>query len=1126
MCIGCNIFQGIGYTSFKGDCTKYVQCESIGEKVVGQVMSCAPGMFWNPMVPGCSPAQSTSCKYDKCRASPEGSKNEIVGSCRSYYECVGKKSKIGCCKIDEIFVKDTCVLDTTASCSDGCLLDLRLKAGVCSTRRAVTGDDTVYEALNARNQWTQLSCTAGNKYDAVSCYCIAQDTVSVVSSNPTDLVHHLTHLHNGQAITSSSYALTAIAKYLVSHWCTGVVSQAFRPNPYDCSMYVHCALIFDTVQKFNKTCRGNLFWSNTACAFAKDVDCEIIQCETAANGATYPIGNNCKNYYECSDGKTEVKCCETGQYYDGSNCVPDTASSCSDDCIIESTDTSRIRCELMAHFEFDWDYVDSSTNRIIPATTNTELSGTSTDQYITFNSTSNMILWYFANMEFGKILDIRLRFRLPLEADTGARYTILANCFGLDDMGPSIYIGVQSGVNKKIVAFLDTTDDVNMKEISVPYFGGWTDIRLTYDGMKLQLQSGIVMTEDIRSGAITRRQPPLVFGVSAMPDDVDLIGLIDEFQISKCIPPITNPPVLTIPSLPGLAPIRAAPLLLTPPTVNLDTSITTRPMTSPVTSRTSMVPILSVRTQTQNVLAQTLCSTAPTIPVILPVSGDCASYIECSTINGVLNYQTLECSPGYFFDASSQSCKWAGDVTCMSDVCRVSPAGTNVALGTSCKNYYKCEFGKSVVSCCGPGEMFDGKQCQVDSSNTCTENCLITSSPVLLSSLKISDNTLCEGCVISDNFGYNHHPEDCSLYVQCEPIATGFKATIRKCAVGFFWSKTSDTCVPSNQVQCKNDKCLSLADKSTHPMRDNCRSYYECKNSKSYTACCALGYEYLSGDCVIDTDGSCTDRCVTDPVKTKSTWKDPCTYQRAVLGDELAFERFSNDANTWIRMSCNTNSKFDSTTCLCMASVPSIKTSATATGCFPDADYPFNTDRLDKSTPPITASITAPLVNPGDKGFIRFQSSHRMVFWKYSAFEFGESVEVRLKFRLPSSANNGERYTIIANCLSLCEDGLGPGIYLGIQTGTPSYIIGMVDTTDNNDLKELKIPYTDGWVDIKLRYDGKKVLMQVDGTTAEDERTGPITRRQTALMLGRFAIPGDSNLIGDVDSLQIYTCLP
>ncbi|KAK6190892.1 hypothetical protein SNE40_002662 [Patella caerulea] len=513
------------------------------------------------------------------------------------------------------------------------------------------------------------------------------------------------------------------------------------------------------------------------------------------------------------------------------------------------------------------------------------------------------------------------------------------------------------------------------------------------------------------------------------------------------------------------------------------------------------------------------------LPVMMRARNKCNIYIECIVVNGVRQAIAKECAAGQFWDVASQSCKLADNVVCLYDPCRVAPAGSAFPIGLSCTSYYQCKNGRSLVSCCDQAEQFTGMTCQPDPTDICSDTCLITTNPQI-GALGMTDDELCEGCVIYDGYGYNPFPGDCNMFVQCAPMGTGFQAFAMKCQVGFFWSQSTHSCAPADQIQCNNDRCKTLGDGSQHYMTGSCRRFYQCAQEKSIPSCCNPGFEFITDTCVQDADNSCTDECVTK-VDTAPQWRDPCTYQRGIVGDNTIFEQLQDNGN-WIQLTCPGASRFNPASCYCTSTPINNPTviAPTVTGCQPTADFPFNNDLLDQSPSRMQALNTAKHEQAGPNGYISFDSNDRLVMWQFADFPFKQAVEIRIRYRLPLSADNGKRYTIIANCLSLCEDGLGPGVYLGIQTGDTDEIIGMVDTADDNNLQELRLPYNGGWVDLLLRYDGIKVRLEVDGNSVEASRTGDISKRQTALLLGRFAIPGDSNLIGDVDDLQVFTCLP
>lgn len=62
----------------------------------------------------------------------------------------------------------------------------------------------------------------------------------------------------------------------------------------------------------------------------------------------------------------------------------------------------------------------------------------------------------------------------------------------------------------------------------------------------------------------------------------------------------------------------------------------------------------------------------------------------------------------------------------------------------------------------------------------------------------------CDGSLIDKGFGYNPYLPDCSKFIQCFPSGPDFKAVIRDCPHGEFWSQKHVTCIASSDVNCRN----------------------------------------------------------------------------------------------------------------------------------------------------------------------------------------------------------------------------------------------------------------------------------------------------------------------------------
>ncbi|KAJ8314048.1 hypothetical protein KUTeg_008609 [Tegillarca granosa] len=92
-----------------------------------------------------------------------------------------------------------------------------------------------------------------------------------------------------------------------------------------------------------------------------------------------------------------------------------------------------------------------------------------------------------------------------------------------------------------------------------------------------------------------------------------------------------------------------------------------------------------------------------------------------------------------------------------------------------------------------------------------------------------------------------------------------FMVFVYDCPFGTFFSELKKQCDHSYMVTCDLDPCGLNNDTLTYEQKvdvgiPNCRSYWVCRDSKSYATCCASGFKYAEGyGCI--KDATCRDHC-------------------------------------------------------------------------------------------------------------------------------------------------------------------------------------------------------------------------------------------------------------------------
>ena len=72
----------------------------------------------------------------------------------------------------------------------------------------------------------------------------------------------------------------------------------------------------------------------------------------------------------------------------------------------------------------------------------------------------------------------------------------------------------------------------------------------------------------------------------------------------------------------------------------------------------------------------------------------------------------------------------------------------------------------------------------------------------------LSNTDLCDGCEFKHGVGYNPHPSDCTLFVQCRLGNHGYPvvAGVQACPHGLYWNQHKLTCDHRRNVNCVDGK--------------------------------------------------------------------------------------------------------------------------------------------------------------------------------------------------------------------------------------------------------------------------------------------------------------------------------
>lgn len=100
-----------------------------------------------------------------------------------------------------------------------------------------------------------------------------------------------------------------------------------------CSRFQYCVGL-DGVQYVDMECPPGLFWNQqkNVCDYPSSTKCQNDPCSTMDAGSMYPFSGNCRGYYICRDGWTDVACCATGHAFVTLSASCEADSQCTDEC--------------------------------------------------------------------------------------------------------------------------------------------------------------------------------------------------------------------------------------------------------------------------------------------------------------------------------------------------------------------------------------------------------------------------------------------------------------------------------------------------------------------------------------------------------------------------------------------------------------------------------------------------------------------------------------------------------------------------------------------------------------------------------------------------------------------------
>ncbi|XP_052793992.1 SCO-spondin-like [Mya arenaria] len=164
----CKWDNGIGYASYPGECSLFVQCDSLYG--TPKIQKCPWGLLWSLEMLQCVFPHQSEC--NACADRP-GHLHAYQISCRGYWDCTQLVPVPKCCLPGERFNPFTfaCELDVKGQCNDECNpSDKALEPTVCEFKESSLGGKWYEQKIGS--VWTPRPCGDGTIYSHENCGCI------------------------------------------------------------------------------------------------------------------------------------------------------------------------------------------------------------------------------------------------------------------------------------------------------------------------------------------------------------------------------------------------------------------------------------------------------------------------------------------------------------------------------------------------------------------------------------------------------------------------------------------------------------------------------------------------------------------------------------------------------------------------------------------------------------------------------------------------------------------------------------------------------------------------------------------------------------------------------------------
>ncbi|KAL3880318.1 hypothetical protein ACJMK2_032566 [Sinanodonta woodiana] len=163
----CKWVNGIGYARYPGDCSKFVQCDSING--IPQIHRCPWNTLWSQNMLQCVHPEQSECLV--CPDKSYAGHVQYDISCKAYFECHNGRALSQCCATGSRYeISKGCVPDDLAVCTDPCRPAEVLGHAECHFRDSRKGEEWYDEMING--DWISRPCGIGTYYSPKECICV------------------------------------------------------------------------------------------------------------------------------------------------------------------------------------------------------------------------------------------------------------------------------------------------------------------------------------------------------------------------------------------------------------------------------------------------------------------------------------------------------------------------------------------------------------------------------------------------------------------------------------------------------------------------------------------------------------------------------------------------------------------------------------------------------------------------------------------------------------------------------------------------------------------------------------------------------------------------------------------